>query len=135
MYRVKILLVCGILMYVIVDYDDVYCIDVVDYVEEMLSCYLMGLGNLIGFFVVFYLDYIVVNFIEIVIGNLLLMVVEEEEGLIDLDIKKVYCDYYVYSIVSSVFNGEDIILFIEVFIYIFIVIYIDIEYVVEVLVE
>ncbi|MGY0313267.1 cadherin-like domain-containing protein [Alteromonas macleodii] len=134
-HRAKTSLARGISMYVTADYDDAYRVDVADYAEETLSRYPTGLGNLTGPFAALYPDYIAANSTETAIGNLPLMLVEEEEGSTDLDTKKAYRDHYAYSIVSSAFNGEDITPLIEALTHTFTVTYTDTEYVVEALVE
>ena len=134
-HRAKTSLARGISMYVTADYDDAYRVDVADYAEETLSRYPTGLGNLTGPFAALYPDYIAANSTETAIGNLPLMLVEEEEGSTDLDTKKAYRDHYAYSIVSRAFNGEDITPLIEALTHTFTVTYTDTEYVVEALVE
>tara|TARA_Y100000310_G_scaffold344722_1_gene459032 strand:- start:2175 stop:3974 length:1800 start_codon:yes stop_codon:yes gene_type:complete len=133
--KAKTLLAQAISMYVTADYDDDYRVNVADYAEETLRRYPTGLSFLAGPFAALYPDYIAANSTETTIGNLPLMLVEEEEGSTDSDTKRAYRDHYAYSIVTSAFNSEDIAPLIDALTYTFTETYSDTEYVVEALVE
>ena len=106
--KAKTLLARSIAMYVPADYDDDYSFPVADYADETLRRYPTGIGLLAGPFAALYPDYIATNSTDTVLGNLPLMLVEEEEGSSDRDTKNAYRDHYAYSIVAAAVNGEDI---------------------------
>ena len=133
--KAKTLLARGISMYVPANYDAKYTFDVADYASETLRRYPTGIGLLAGPFAALYPEYVEANSTETTIGNLPLMLVEEEEGARDSDTKKAYRDHYAYRIVSAAGNGEDISPIIEQLTETFTTTYDDTVYVVEALLE
>lgn len=133
--KAKTLLARAISMYVTADYDADYTSAVADYASETLRRYPTGIGLLAGPFAALYPDYIDENSTDSVIGNLPLLLVEEEEGVTDRDTKLAYRDHYAYRIVSAALNGEDIAPLIAQLTERFTTVYDDTAFVVEALLE